>query len=108
MTRLVASLLVVLAACANGSADAPATTVPTASERVTIFTHCGFHETTFDGTVWTPASIERGDFPAGTDSMATPGVMTRVGDRARFLADSDLEVWFELAPANLPPPPPCD
>ncbi len=92
-------LLVVVVACAGPSE---------AGDRVTIFTHCGFYETVFDGEVWTPDSIARGAFPEGTDSIATEGTMTRVDGKAKFVADSGLEVWFRPAPLDLPAPPPCD
>lgn len=105
--KLIVAILLLIAGCSDAS-GATTTAVPDAGERITIFTHCGFYETVFDGQTWTPASIGRGDFPDGTDPMATPGSIRRVGEQALFTADSGLEVWFDPAPDDLPPPPPCD
>ena len=101
--RFVAALLtaIVLAACATSD-------TPLEGERLTVFTHCGFYEVVYDGLTWTPESIDRGAFPPGTDSLATPGIARRVGDKLVFVADSGLEVTFAQAPPDLPPPPPCD
>lgn len=75
---------------------------------VSVFTHCGWYEMVYDDELWTPVSIARGSSPDGTDSMATTGRAERSGDRLVFTADSGLVVDFELAPGDLPPPPPCD
>ena len=100
-------LLLVISAC-SAAAPAPSAPVAGAGEQHTIFTHCGFYETEFDGIRWTPDSIGRGTSPEGTGFNATIGTMTRQGDRALFETDTGLTIWFKPAPDDLPPIPPCD
>lgn len=84
-------------------------TFPASPAPLTVFTHCGFWEIEYDGRLWTPDSIGRGDMPAGTDSMATTGsVILASHDQLRFTADSGLIVEFAPAPPDLDPIPGCD
>lgn len=97
MKRFAALLLVALStACATG-------------DEITVFTHCGFYEVEWNGSIWTPISIERGSMPDGVDPMATTGHIELVDeDRARFTA-GDLEVILANADEDdLAPIPPCD
>ncbi len=107
MRTAIAILILALSGCTAASTGSPQNP-PGPSEQIAIFTHCGFYEADFEGELWTPDSIERGDYPEGTGFNVTPGVMTRHAERALFRTDSGIEIWFKLAPADLPPPPPCD
>lgn len=101
-------VIVVLAACAGSGNTSPMSQVSVGADHVTIFTHCGFYEFEHDGTIWTPESIERGSSPEGTGFNATDGIVSRVGEKLAFQADSGLTVTFAAAPPDLPPVPGCD
>lgn len=106
-------LLIVLAllavSCAAPPLDVGQAPSPSQQYAATVFTHCGFYEVDFAGVSWTPASIERGSMPVGTDSMVTEGTFELVSsDELLFRADSGLEVRFAPAPSDLVPIPACD
>ena len=101
--------ILIVAACGTSPTSSSATPEAASSAPLTVFTHCGFWEITFDGRTWTPTSIDRGDMPEGSDSMATPGIANVVStDRLVFTADSGLVVEFAPAPPELDPIPGCD
>lgn len=100
---MLAMLMVLLGAC---SGQELATAQP--GERLSIFTHCGIYEVVFDDVLWTPASIERGSSPEGTDFNSTEGTAKVVEGKLIFVADSGLELIFVPASPDLPPIPGCD
>ncbi len=109
MKHLIVLALLLAGSCAAPPPDVGQAPDPGAQYAATVFTHCGFYEVDFAGVSWTPASIERGSMPVGTDGMATEGTFELVSnDALLFRADSGLEVRFAPAPSELEPIPACD
>lgn len=104
---LVATLVVAIGCTAVPREDASTSTTPAEPGRISVYTHCGFHEIEFGGVSWTPESIERGASPHGTGFNATEGVAEVVAGKLIFSADSGLQITFVPTPDDLPPVPGC-